>query len=88
MIQKHVGYDGVAKHGRKEEDVRNRGLASVILAVGFVFLVSGSILLFWRGLTPAAVIGAVLTLLGLWLRERSRREPPTAPPGSLPPPPM
>ena len=70
------------------EGVRNRGLASVILAVGLVFLVSGSIALFWRGITPAAVIGAVLTLLGLWLRERSRREPPTAPPGSLPPPPL
>lgn len=67
--------------------MRNPALASVVLAVGLVFLVSGSIVLFWRGITPAAVIGAVLTLLGLWLRERSRREPPTAPPGSLPPPP-
>jgi hypothetical protein len=88
MIRNTSAYDGIEKHGPKEEDVRNRGLASVILAIGLVFLVSGSILLFWRGITPAAIIGAVLTLLGLWLRERSRREPPTAPPGSLPRRPM
>jgi len=72
----------------RRDDVRNRGLANVIFALGLVFLVPAIAVLFVSGgITPALIIGPTLLLLGSWLQKRSRQEPPSAPPGALPPPP-
>jgi hypothetical protein len=69
--------------------ISRKSWANVVLAIACFWLVTGAVVFVHTrgGISVALILGAVLLLVGAWMRDRAPVKPHTAPPPSLPPPP-